>query len=100
MARHKGGWLERIGAQADTTCPQRCRRGIFVEPKSSTLTWPAAILSHPMGEEHSPVGAAYSNDVAPERSLIRFETVIYKYASPAGLKNPCSSVVKIQTPLG
>jgi len=44
--------------------------------------------------------------------LIRFETVIYKHASPTGLKNPCSSVstrrararrgrsvVKIQAPL-
>ena len=31
-------------------------------------------------------GAAYSDDVAPERSLIRFVTAIYKDASPTGFE--------------
>jgi len=48
--------------------PERRRRGIFVEPKPKKLNPSPAfgILSHPMGEEQSPVGAAYSDDVAPD----------------------------------
>ena len=72
--------------------PKRRRRGIFVEPQNKTLIRPAASrtsawhLSHPMGEGHSPVGAAYSgsipDDVAPGRSLIYLHGWFYKYASP------------------
>ena len=54
--------------------PSAVRRGIFVESKTKINS--------------SPVGAAYSvhipADVAPERSWIRFEIVIYKYDSPTG----------------
>ena|ERR1035438_10508917 len=69
--------LRRVDS-ADTTRSLRRRRGIFVEPQPK--------------QNFSPDGAAYSEDVAPERSLVRFVTVIYKDASPTGLKNPCSSV--------
>jgi hypothetical protein len=31
-------------------------RGIMVDAKTPTLTWPAASFSHPMGDEH-PLGA-------------------------------------------
>ena len=72
--------------------PKRRRRGIFVEPQNKTLIRPAASrtsawhLSHPMGEGHSPVGAAYSgsipDDVALGRSLIYLHGWFYKYASP------------------
>src|SRR5208282_2775431 len=66
---------------ADTTPPQRRRRAIFVEaqPKQNV----------------SPVGAAYSNDAAPERSFGIFAMRIYKDASPTGLKNTCSSVLQL-----
>jgi hypothetical protein len=62
---------------------QRRRRGIFVEPRTKkTNPSPASgILSHPMGEEQSPVGAAYS---APTELGLFFDFMFYKYASPTG----------------
>ena len=42
-------------------------------------------LSHPMGEGHSPVGAAYSDDFAPDGTLGLFGPKFYNDVSPAGL---------------
>jgi hypothetical protein len=46
--------------------PKRRRRGIFVEPQPKKLNPSPAfgILSHPLGEEPSPVGAASSLTIA------------------------------------
>jgi hypothetical protein len=50
---------------------QRRRRGIFVEPNPK--------------HNSSPIGAAYSDDVAPERSFGTFDFMGYKDFAPAVL---------------
>jgi hypothetical protein len=65
--------------------PSAVRRGIFVEPQNNTLTRPAATLSHPMGEGHSPVGAASSartpDDVAPTELVSFAWPVLQRFQS-------------------
>jgi hypothetical protein len=64
-------------ATSHCTSLQRRRRGIFVEPQPK--------------HNSSPVGAAYSDDVAPTELLFVFELLIYKDVSPTGFEklNPC-----------
>jgi hypothetical protein len=61
---------------------QRRRRGIFVEPQPK--------------HNSSPVGATYSDDVAPTELLFIFELLIYKDVSPTGFEtNPFPPSSKI-----
>jgi hypothetical protein len=81
------------GGAAAPPYPSAVRRDISVEPKSKTKS--------------SPVGAAYSDDAAPERSLIhfvrRFRRFTQKRESAPSAKsayalfnNPGSSAIKIR----
>jgi hypothetical protein len=63
-------WLHLSAHSADTTGSQRHRYGIFAEPQPK--------------QNFSPIGVAYSDDVAPERSFVIFAVGFYKDASPTG----------------
>ena len=87
--KHSLSWLLRATVAA--VLFQRPRRGIVVESASAkTLTRPAASrtsvwhLSHPMGEGHSPGGAASSGDFAPAGACKQLGSGFYRDFSPTG----------------